>query len=276
MDDFVGKVAVVTGAAGGIGLGMARAFADAGMRLVLADIDEDRLKETVDGFRSVGSAVVGVPTDVADRGSVDALAATVMERYGAVHLLCNNAGGPLPGLVMEVTTEDWERVLGANLFGVVNGIQVFLPIMQAQGEGHINATSSLSGLLATPPVVTYNVAKFGIIALMETLARELREAGSPIGVSVLCPAATATHCVANMMRNARKTGYEPSPDELAAVEEVDAELLGGGMDPDEVGRILLDGVRQGRFWIFSHPHLIDGPIRERFEAMATDGSLPDF
>lgn len=276
MHDFVGKVAVVTGAAGGIGLGMARAFADAGMRLVLADIDHNRLRVAVDALRSAGATAVGVPTDVADRASVDALAAAVMDRYGAVHLLCNNAGGPLPRSVMEVKAEDWERVLSVNLFGVVNGIQVFLPIMEAGGEGHINATSSLSGLLAFPPVVTYNVAKFGVIAVMETLARELREARSPVEVSVLCPAAVATHAVGNMMRNAKKSGYIPSLDELAEVEEAEAGLLEGGMDPDEVGRIMLDGVRQGRFWIFSHPHLIDGPIRKRFEAMATDGSLPDF
>lgn len=276
MRDFVGKVAVVTGAAGGIGLGMARAFAATGMRLVLADIDEERLGVAVDAFRSAGATAVGVPTDVADRASVDALASAVMDRHGAVHLLCNNAGGPLPRSVMEVKAEDWERVLSVNLFGVVNGIQAFLPTMEAQGEGHINATSSLSGLLAFPPVVTYNVAKFGVIAVMETLARELREAGSAIEVSVLCPAAVATHAVGNMMSNARKSGYVPSLDEPMEVEEAQAGLLEGGMDPDEVGRIMLDGVRQGRFWIFSHPHLIDGPIRKRFEAMATDGSLPDF
>ena len=229
MHDFVGKVAVVTGAAGGIGLGMARAFADAGMRLVLADIDHNRLRVAVDALRSAGATAVGVPTDVADRASVDALAAAVMDRYGAVHLLCNNAGGPLPRSVMEVKAEDWERVLSVNLFGVVNGIQVFLPIMEAGGEGHINATSSLSGLLAFPPVVTYNVAKFGVIAVMETLARELREARSPVEVSVLCPAAVATHAVGNMMRNAKKSGYIPSLDELAEVEEAEAGLLEGGM-----------------------------------------------
>lgn len=276
MHDVAGKVAVITGAAGGIGLGMARAFADSDMRLVLADIDVNRLMDAVDGLESAGAAVLGVPTDVTDRPSVDALATTAMERYGAVHLLCNNAGGPLPKSVMDVTADDWERVLGVNLFGVINGIHAFLPIMEAQGEGHINATSSLSGLVAFPPVVTYNVAKSGVIAVMETLARELREAGSPIGVSVSCPASVATHIVENMMSNARRTGYEPSLDELTAAEQAQAGLLGGGMDPDEVGRIVLDGVRQGRFWIFSHPELIDGPIRKRFEAMVADGSLPDF
>ncbi|MFV1971434.1 MAG: SDR family NAD(P)-dependent oxidoreductase [Acidimicrobiia bacterium] len=276
MRDVAGKVAVITGGASGIGLGMARAFAGEGMKLALADIDEERLSNTVRSLRSAGVTVVGMPTDVADRASVDGLASAAVEQYGAVHLLCNNAGGPLPRSVAEVTRGDFDRVLGVNLYGVIHGIQAFLPIMESQGEGHINATSSMSGLLAFPPVVTYSVAKFGVIALMETLARELRDSGSDIEVSVLCPAETATDVVQNSMANARMSGYEPSPDELTYVEAAHAGLTGAGMDPDEVGRIAFEGIRDARFWIFSHPHLIEGPIRERFEAMAADGNLPDF
>jgi len=275
MDDVVGKVAVITGAAGGIGLGMARAFAGAGMRLVLADIDEARLAEAVSGTQATGATAIGVPTDVADRASVDSLASVTLEHFGAVHLVCNNAGSPLPRSLLKVTPDDWERGLGINLFGVVNGIQAFVPILEEQGEGHINATSSMSGFVAFPPVVTYNVAKFGVIAVMETLARELRAAGSPIEVSVFCPGEVATHALDNAMRNARSAGYLPSPDELESVKAAQAGLLHAGMGPDGVGQIVLDGVRQGRFWIFSHPQWIEGPIRERFEAMVADGSLPD-
>lgn len=275
MDDVGGKVAVITGAAGGIGLGMARAFAGAGMSLVLADIDEARLDEAVSSMQATGAVAIGVPTDVADRASVDSLASMTLERFGAVHLVCNNAGSPLPRSILNVTTEDWERGLGINLFGVVNGIHAFMPILEEQGEGHINATSSMSGFVAFPPVVIYNVAKSGVIAVMETLARELRAAGSPIEVSVFCPGEVATHAIDNAMHNACSSGYVPSPGELTSVEATQAGLLRSGMDPNDVGRIVLDGVRQGRFWIFSHPHWIEGPIRDRFDAMVANGSLPD-
>jgi len=276
MQEVEGKVAVITGAAGGIGLGMARAFAGVGMSLVLADIDGERLGGTVAALRDDDADVIGVPTDVGDAASMGSLADTALDQYGAVHLLACNAGGPLPRSVMELTGEDWDRVLSSNLFGVINGIQAFFPIMEAQGEGHINATSSMSGLLAFPPVATYNVAKFGVIALMETLARELRQRGSPVEVSVLCPAEVATRGVGHMMSLARASGYEASEAELAMVEQAQSGLLSGGMSPNEVGQIVLEGIRERRFWIFTHPDVVKGPIRERFEAMVRDGSLPDF
>lgn len=245
------------------------------MSLVLVDIDEARLDEAVSSMQATGAVAIGVPTDVADRASVDSLASTTLERFGAVHLVCNNAGSPLPRSILNVTTEDWERGLGINLFGVVNGIHAFMPILEEQGVGHINATSSMSGFVAFPPVVIYNVAKSGVIAVMETLARELRAAGSPIEVSVFCPGEVATHAIDNAMHNACSSGYVPSPGELTSVEATQAGLLRSGMDPNDVGRIVLDGVRQGRFWIFSHPHWIEGPIRDRFDAMVANGSLPD-
>ncbi len=275
MDDVDGRVAVVTGAAGGIGLGMAHAFADAGMSLVLADIDEERLTDAVNSVQATGATVIGVPTDVADRAAVDSLAAATLERFGAAHLICNNAGLPLPRSLTQVTPDDWERGLGVNLFGVVNGIQAFMPILEQQGVGHINATSSMSGLVGIPPVVVYSVAKFGVIAVMETLARELRQSHSPIEVSVFCPGEVATHAIDNAMHNACVSGLVPSPEELEAVKAAQADLLRSGISPEVAGQIVLDGVRQGRFWIFSHPQWVEGPVRSRFEAMAGDGSLPN-
>lgn len=274
MDTIEGRVAVITGSAGGIGLGMARAFSDAGMRLALADIDEDRLATAVAELREAGAEVVGVPTDVTDRAAVEALADSVMARFGSVHLLCNNAGLPLPRSVLATSPENWERGLAVNLFGVINGVQTFLPIMESRQEGHINTTSSMSGLIAFPPVAVYNVAKFGVIALMETLARELRETGSPVEVSVFCPGEVATHGVDNALRNAGRFGHMPTDDEVAVARAAQDGLLRSGMDPDEAGRIVLDGVTEGRFWIFSHPQWVDGPVRARFEAMVSDGSLP--
>jgi NAD(P)-dependent dehydrogenase (short-subunit alcohol dehydrogenase family) len=158
----------------------------------------------------------------------------------------------------------------------VNGIQAFMPIMEEQGEGHISATSSMSGLVAFPPVVVYNVAKFGVIAIMETFVRELRLAKSPIEASVFCPGEVATHAIDNAMTNAARAGLEATQDEIEAATGAQAGLLDSGMDADEAGRVALDGIRQGRFWIFSHPQWVDQPVRARFEAMASDGSLPDF
>jgi NAD(P)-dependent dehydrogenase (short-subunit alcohol dehydrogenase family) len=269
------KVAVITGAAGGIGLGAARAFAADGMRLVLADIDESRLVTAVDKIRDKGAEVHGVPVDVRDRSSLEALRDSALAQYGAVHLVCNNAGGPIPRRIIDVTPSDWSRVLDLNLFSVVNGVQVFLPLLEEQGEGHLSATASMSGLVPFPPVVTYNVAKAGAIAFMETLAHELRESGSPVGVSILCPGGVVTQAIENMMRQAEATGHEPSPEELEAASTAQAGLLKSGIDPDEAGRILLDGIRQGRFWIFTHSSWVDGPLKQRYEAMTSDGALVD-
>jgi NAD(P)-dependent dehydrogenase (short-subunit alcohol dehydrogenase family) len=273
--DVAGKVAVITGAAGGIGLGAARAFSAAGMRLVLADIDEARLATAVQELRDEGADVHGAPTDVTKRDSLEALRDTALARYGAAHLICSNAGGPIPRRIVDVTQSDWNWVLDLNFFGVVYGVQVFLPLLEEQGEGHLSATSSMSGLVPFPPVVTYNVAKAGVIAFMETLAHELLEQGSPVGVSVLCPGAVATRGVENAMRLAQATGHEPSPEEIEVASVGQASLLSGGIDPVEAGHVLLDGIRQGRFWIFTHPGWIDGPLKQRHEAMTRDGALID-
>jgi NAD(P)-dependent dehydrogenase (short-subunit alcohol dehydrogenase family) len=275
MQNIEGKVAVITGAAGGIGLGAARAFASAGMRLVLADIDESRLAAAVQKIRDGGAVVHGVPVDVRDKASLEALRDAALSRFGAVHLVCNNAGGPIPRRIIDVTPSDLKRVLDLNLFSVVNGVQVFLPLLEDQGEGHLNATASMSGLVPFPPVVTYNIAKAGSIAFMETLAHELRESDSPVSASVLCPGGVATHAIENMMGQALAAGHEPSPEELEAASTAQAGLLKSGIDPDEAGRILLDGIRQGRFWIFTHPGWVDGPLKQRHEAMIGDGALVD-
>ncbi|MFQ5555195.1 MAG: SDR family NAD(P)-dependent oxidoreductase [Acidimicrobiia bacterium] len=193
MQNLSGKVAVVTGAAGGIGLGMARALVDDGVRVVLADIDEGRLEGAVDGLTRDGADVIGVPTDVAVRDSVEALRSTALDHFDEVHLLCSNAGVPFRAAAVDLNYADWNFVLGVYLYGVVKGIRAFLPDGETQREGHLNATSSMNGLVPFPPVVAYNVAGFGVIALMETLERELRASGSPVEVSVLCPGEVATH-----------------------------------------------------------------------------------
>ncbi len=199
----------------------------------------------------------------------------VLDRFGEVSVVCLNAGAPLPRRTIEVSAGDWDRILGVNLFGVIHGVQTFLPLMEERGEGHINATASMSGLISFPPVVTYNVAKAGVIAYMETLARELRSSGSGVGVSVLCPAEVASGAIENAMRLARSEGYQAQSWELDAAQGAQADLMRVGMSPDEAGEILRRGIEDNRFWIFTHPEWVDGLVAQRQAAMSKDGTLPD-
>jgi len=242
-----------------------------GYVLVMADW-RDRV---VDDLRDHRVNAVGIPCDVRNLDSMTALRDEVLDRFGEVSVVCLNAGAPLPRRTVEVTSDDWDRILGVNLFGVVHGAQTFLPVMEEQEEGHINATSSMSGLIAFLPVVTYNVAKARIIAYMETLARELRASGSPVGVSVLCPADVASGAIENAMRLARSEGYEPQRWEVEAAEGAQAGLRQESMDPDEAGELLRRGIEEDRFWIFTHPEWVEGLVAERQAAMAKNGTLPN-
>ena len=266
---------VVTGAAGGIGLGAGRAFGRAGYSVVAADIDGDRLEAASMDLARAGVDVHARVCDVRDAGSMAELANDVLDRFGRADVVCLNAGGPVPRASFEVTPEDWERDLSLNLFSVIQGVNVFVPVMDRQGHGHINATSSMSGLVPFPPVVTYNVAKAGVIAYMETVARELADRGSLVTVSVLCPGEVATRGVENAMRQALSEGHRPSTHEQAVAEAAQASILERGMDPDAVGEALVQGVEEGRFWIFTHTEWVEGPLQRHHEAMSRDGQLPD-
>ena len=192
MSKWAGKVAMVTGAASGIGLGLAERFASEGMRLVLADIDP-QLPAVADQLRSGGAEAIVVHTDVSDAGQVDALAEQAMQTFGAVHIACNNAGTGGPSAVTDLQLEDWQFQLGVNLWGVINGVRAFLPIMLRQNEGHIVNTASMGGLIHGPYIAPYNVSKAGVVALTETVHHELELMGSNVGVSVLCPGAVRTN-----------------------------------------------------------------------------------
>ncbi|MDA0979472.1 MAG: SDR family NAD(P)-dependent oxidoreductase, partial [Proteobacteria bacterium] len=195
MKEFSGKVAVVTGAASGIGLATATRFAEAGMKVVLADIEVPALEAAVASLREAGHTVTGVPTDVSKWDAVAHLADAAVEAYGTVNVLHNNAGVVVSGPIEELTLSDWEWVLGVDLWSVIYGIKAFLPIIKAAGEGHIVNTASTAGLQATSGIGPYNVAKFGVVAVTETLRKELDSAGSPVSASVLCPGAINTKIV---------------------------------------------------------------------------------
>lgn len=268
--DVAGKTAVVTGAASGIGLGMARALTGAGMSLVAADIEADRLHRVVDHLRSEGKAAVGVVTDVTDEAQVDALAEAAIKEYGAVHVVANNAGVGAAGPVDEMSLDEWRWILDVNLWGVIHGVRTFLPLLKAQGEGHISATSSVAGLASGPMLGAYHVAKHGVVGLMESVRSELALTESPVRASVLCPGPVDT----DVVRSERNR-----PDHLISHQAGDAETrfwsrlvatLADGMAPDEVGELFLDAVRSERFWILTHPEEHLPAVESRLELIRSD------
>ena len=200
MENLQGKVAVITGGASGIGRAVADRAAGEGMRIVLGDVEEGPLKEAVDDLTSSGAEALGVVTDVADGASVRNLRDAALDRFGAVHLVHNNAGIGLGGPIWEVSEADWRWILGVNLWGVIHGVRTFTPLLIEQGEGHIVNTASIAGLIAAPFLGPYNATKQAVVAISETLFKDLQSVGAPVGVSVLCPGFVQTR-IAESERN---------------------------------------------------------------------------
>jgi NAD(P)-dependent dehydrogenase (short-subunit alcohol dehydrogenase family) len=268
MQDFAGKVAVVTGAASGIGLALTRCFAAAGMRVVMADVEAPALEEAAHAVSSTGAPTLAVRTDVATLADVEALAARTVAAFGAVHVVCNNAGVAISGTTWLHTIADWEWVLGVNLWGVIHGVRVFLPLLLAQGgEGHIVNTASMAGVVSAPGMAIYNVSKHGVVALSETLHHELRQAGSAVRVSVLCPSFTRTR-ILDSARNRPAALAEGSaaPRPLAAAGR---DMLAAGQPPEEVADAVLDAIRRERFYVFPYPGW-QTRVRTRMEDMLAE------
>ena len=261
--NLAGRTAVITGAASGIGLAMAGLFARRGMAVVAADVDA-RALEKLRADRSLGSSVRVVPADVSDPEAVEALAERVFAEFGEVGVLCNNAGvGPM-GTLWEIDIPEWEWVLGVNLWGVINGVRSFVPRMLESGrEGHVVNTASMAGLIAgremTPwRLGAYAVSKHGVVALSHTLYAELRTARSPIGVSLLCPAAVNTRIWdAERLRPAAGADPGEKPGDRSESERLRSQLrvgVEGGMSPDEVAGLVLEAVLEDRFYVFTDPN----------------------
>ena len=273
MRELADRTAVVTGGASGIGRAMAERFAAEGMRVVVADIDAPALDETVADLRAAGHDAVGVRTDVAKASEIRALAEAALDAFGAVHLVCNNAGVVVAGRVDELTEDEWRWVIDVDLWSAIHGARVFLPLLERQGEGHLIATSSTSGLSAPPFIGPYAVAKAGVIGLMESVRRELEERQSPVGASVLCPGPVKTAIVQS---HATRLGAEGERTDTAEGRSFltgsGALLAETGKEPAAVAELVVDAVRTNRFWILTHPEWAD-VLRSRVEAMVTTGDL---
>jgi len=259
MTELGGGVAVVTGGASGIGRAMAERFARERAKVVVADIDARALAAVVDSIKARGGEALGVPTDVTDLSSVQALAAAAFEAFGKVSVLCNNAGVALWGGLESATHRDWQWVLGVNLWGVIHGVEAFVPRMIASKEpGHIVNTASMAGLVATRGLGVYNTSKYAVVGLSETLAKDLRS--YHIGVSVLCPMGVATQ----IRESARNRPADLTNDAPSAVEPV--ELMGRTLAPAVVAEMVLSAIRANRLYVITHEEGLEA-LRRRHERL---------
>lgn len=279
MKTLEGRVAVVTGGGSGIGRGMAEAFAAEGMKVVLADVERPVLDKTLEELRATGADALAVECDVSKQESVDHLAQAALDAFGAVHVLCNNAGVAGTGgrATWEASLDDWNWVLSVNLMGVVHGIRSFVPILlEQQDEGHIVNTASMAGLI--PGGGIYGVTKHAVVSLSESLFGEFAAREAAIGVSVLCPGWVNT----NILESERNRPEEPreDPGELAPqfklMRQVVEDLVKKGLDPGEVGNIVVDAIRSQRFYVFTHPwqSMVERRMQNILQGCDPVGALP--
>ncbi len=279
MKNFHNRVAVITGAASGFGREFAIIGARLGMRLVLADVQQEALAATAAELEAQGAQVLAMPCDVRKGEQVEALAQAAMVRFGAVHLVFNNAGVGAGGLVWESTQADWEWVLGVNLWGVIHGVRVFTPLMLACAkddpdfEGHIVNTASMAGLLNPPTMGVYNVSKHAVVSLTESLYHDLDLVGAPIGASVLCPYFVQTG-ISQSDRNRPDDvpASAPTASQIASQATMAKAVSSGKVSATEVAERTFAAIAEKQFYIYSHPGAL-GNVQKRMEDIVT-GSNP--
>jgi NAD(P)-dependent dehydrogenase (short-subunit alcohol dehydrogenase family) len=267
--EFQRKVAVVTGAASGIGRGLAERCAQEGMKVVLADVEEQALTRASQELQAAGAQVLAVQTDVSKATDVEALAQKTMATYGAVHLLFNNAGVGAGTFIWESTLADWEWTMGVNLWGVIHGIRTFVPLMlEQQEEGHIVNTASMAGLTGGPGLGIYKVTKHGVVTLSETLYHELAFKGANIKVSVLCPGFVSTRIMDSARNRPAQLQNDPAEERMGPASEAMVQFMRqaveAGMPPHQVAGIVFQAIRDEKFYILTHPELKES-IRVRME-----------
>ncbi|HRI89536.1 MAG TPA: SDR family NAD(P)-dependent oxidoreductase [Candidatus Hydrogenedentes bacterium] len=269
MESFEGKVAVVTGAASGIGLAMAQRFAADGMKLVLSDIEEAALINVANTLRADGASVLAVRTDVSKADEVSALANAAASEFGKVHVVCNNAGVGHMCMLHEATTRDWEWVIGVNLWGVVYGVQTFLPLLMEHGEeAHIVNTASIAGIISGPGLGIYGVTKHAVVVLSETLYHEMKLLQTKVGVSVLCPGWVNTRiCDSHRNRPGElvNDGEEMSP----TAQMIDFQMrkvVADGHTPESIAQRVSDAMRTDQFYILTHDEMMPA-VQKRMNAI---------
>lgn len=268
MQDFTGKIAVITGAASGIGRALAAKAGEEGMGLVIADIDPQALQQLANQLSDTGVEVLCQVSDVSNYDSVQALADAAYKRFGRVDILFNNAGVLLSGFCWERSLQDWQRIMGVNFWGVLHGIKAFVPRMIEQsGDGHIVNTSSLAGLLASPLMGPYTVGKQAVVALAETLHYELAMINSSLKVSVVCPGPVATD-IANSDTGAGAGGGAPLPEDSAQqnLQDFLSAGIAAGISAQQCADIVFQGIRRQQFWIFTHEDFKDS-YRDRVDSV---------
>jgi len=263
-----GRVAVVTGAASGIGRALAARFLDAGMRVVMADVEVAALEQAVAEL-GAGPNALAVPADVSRAEAVDALAERTLDAYGAVHVVCNNAGVFTGGLCWQAPLEDWRWLLGVNLMGVVHGIRSFVPLLLQQEEGHVVNTASMAGVTATPLTGIYNASKHAVVSLSETLHLELQAQGGGVGVSCVCPEAVQTG-IARAERN-RPADQRIAETDLTPERQVVGQAITAaaesGIDPDVIAERTTRAILEDRFWVLADDGYWRGVCEKRLDGI---------
>ncbi len=265
MKDVAGKVAFVTGGASGIGLAMARSLASAGMKVAIADVQEDALAAAAESFAESNADIITIKVDVTDREAMEEAAKETEAAFDKVHVLCNNAGVAVYNNIVDTTYQDWDWVMGVNLDGVINGVQVFTNRIREHGEGgHIVNTASLAGISGTPNMSVYNTSKFAVVGMSEAMQLDLQHFN--IGVSVLCPGFVDTSIYSSernrpeTLETATDSTFRPETSEY--LEDEQKAMVQGALnsmiDPARVGDMVLHAIQQNIFYIFTHPEFREG------------------
>ena len=281
IQDFKGKTAVLTGAGSGFGLECARIGAARGMNLVLVDVQQDALDKAAAEMTAAGVQVMARKVDVSDAAQMEALAAAVKARFGAPHFVFNNAGVGAGGLVWENSVADWNWVLGVDLWGVIHGVRLFVPMMlEAAAQdpawrGHVTNTASMAGLLTPPNMGIYNAAKAAVVSLTETMYQDLRLVTDQVGASVLCPYFVPTG-INQSHRNkpSALADEKPTRSQLIGQAMTDKAVGSGKLTAADVAQMVFDAVAQNQFYIFSHPRAL-GNVQRRMEAIVSVNNPPD-
>ncbi|AVO48157.1 hypothetical protein C6568_01945 [Melaminivora suipulveris] len=281
IENFEGKVAVLTGAGSGFGLECARIAARRGMRLVLVDVQQDALDAAAAEMRALGAEVLARRVDVSDAPQMEQLARDVRQHWGAPHLVFNNAGVGSGGLVWENTLRDWQWVLGVNLWGVIHGVRLFTPMMldaaraDPSWRGHIVNTASMAGLLNPPNMGVYNVSKHAVVSLTETLYHDLSLVTDQVGASVLCPYFVPTGITLSERNRPQDMAHEqPTASQRISAAMITKAVDSGRVSAAEVAQKVFDAAATGQFYVFSHPQAL-GNVRSRMDSIVQGANPPD-